>query len=276
MLREILVRDTHWWLFYLFSIVFLLLVVEAGYRLGAWRRSRVHPEQKSQTGTVLAALLALLGFLLAISFGIAADRFRERKALVLEEANAIGTAFLRADLLPEPARSRVRRQLRDYVDLRIHSVRSGDLSALRIGLAESEAYHRELWALAVEAADGHPRSIPVGLFVDALNRLIDLHESRVTVGLHYHIPPSLVWTLYLVAFLSMGTLGIHFGLSGTRSIVATIALVTAVAAVLLLIVDLDQPIQRLFSVGQDPLVDVLRTLDRSLGGPALPGGPDSP
>jgi hypothetical protein len=64
----------------------------------------------------------------------------------------------------------------------------------------------------------------LGLYVASLNEVIDLHEDRVTVGLHYHLPPILLWALVLVAFLSMGMLGIHFGLSGTRNLPATVAL----------------------------------------------------
>lgn len=252
--------DARWWLFYVLTIVLFVAVVEIGYRFGRWRRRRVDPEQKAQTGTVLAALLGLLGFLLAISFSIAADRFGERKALVLREANAIGTTFLRADFLPEPKSAEVRRLLREYVDLRLRFVMVGDIG-LDEALERSGAYHRELWSIADAAADATPRSVPVGLFIDTLNEVIDLHEERVTIGLRYRIPPSLLYTLYLLALVSMGTMGLHFGLSGTRSIPSTVALVISFTAILLLIIDLDSPVQRLFEVSQDPLAGTLKTID---------------
>ncbi len=262
MIRQFWIAESYWWLFYVGTIVLFLLVVEIGYRFGKWRKSKTDPEQKSQAGTVLAALLALLGFLLAISFGIAADRFGERKALVLQEANAIGTTFLRTDFLPEPQRSEARRLLHEYTEARIEYVQENDLSKLDEGLEQSAESHRELWALADAIAEQRPRSVPVGLFVDSLNEVIDLHQERVTVGLRYRIPASLLWTLYLVAVLSMGTMGLHFGLSGTRSFASTVALVISFAAVLLLIVDLDSPKQRLFQVPQDPLVDTLESMDQ--------------
>jgi hypothetical protein len=274
MLNEILQNETHWWLFYLVTIVLFVLTVEVGYWLGRWRSKKVDPEQKSQTGTVLAALLALLGFLLAVSFGLAADRFGQRKALVLQEANAVGTTFLRADFLDEPQRATVRRLLRDYVAERIEYVQGREMSELGEGLALAEQSHRDLWSQADVAVDQQPRSPHIALFVDSLNEVIDLHEERVTVGLHYRIPPSLLWTLYLVAFLSMGTMGVHFGLSGTRNMWATVALVVSFAAVLLLIVDLDQPNQRLFDVSQSPLSDTLSTIDAALEyEPPRGGGP---
>ncbi len=274
MLNEILASETHWWLFYLATIVLFVLTVEAGYWIGRWRGKKVDPEQKSQTGTVLAALLALLGFLLAVSFGLAADRFGERKALVLQEANAVGTTFLRAEFLEEPQRTTVRQLLRDYVAERIEYVQGRQMGELGEGLERAEQAHRELWSQADVAVVLQPRSPHVSLFVDSLNEVIDLHQERVTVGLHYRIPPSLLWTLYLVAFLSMGTMGIHFGLSGTRNMWATVALVVSFAAVLLLIVDLDQPNQRLFEVSQSPLVDTLSTIDEALEyEPPRGGGP---
>ena len=96
----------------------------------------------------------------------------------------------------------------------------------------------------------------------------------MTVALRYRIPPSLMWTLYLVALLSMVTMGVHFGLSGTRNLTSTVALVVSFAAVLLLIVDLDSPDQRLFEVTQEPLVETLRTIDTSLEKqPPRGGGP---
>lgn len=261
MIREFWTAESYWWLFYVGTIMLFLLVVEAGYRFGKRRKNKADPEQKSQAGTVLAALLALLGFLLAISFGIAADRFGERKALVLAEANAIGTTYLRTEFLPEPQRSQARRLLHDYTATRLEYVQKGDLNKLSEGLEQSAESHRELWALADTVAAQRPRSVPVGLFITSLNEVIDLHQERITVGLRYRIPASLLWTLYLVAVLSMGTMGLHFGLSGTRSFSSTVALVVSFAAVLLLIVDLDSPTQRLFKVPQDPLVDTLGSMD---------------
>src|SRR5690554_3390052 len=127
MITTILASDTHWWLFFGGTILFFLLMVEAGFWFGRWRSKRADPEQKSQTGAVLGALLALLGFLLAVSFGITADRFAQRKALVLEEANAIGTAFLRTDFLPEPQAEISKKLFAEYVVTILLATESGEL-----------------------------------------------------------------------------------------------------------------------------------------------------
>lgn len=269
MIDEILSSEVHWWVFFVGTIVFFLLMVEGGYWIGRWRRERADPEQKSQTGMVLTALLALLGFFRAISFGIAADRFGQRKALVLQEANDIGTTFLRTDFLPQPQADSSKRLLEEYVGLRVLPVENSDLED---AIRKSVMIQNKLWREADLAAAAHPRSVPVGLYIDALNDVIDRHEERVTVGLHYRIPPSLIWTLYLVALLSMVVMGLNFGLAGTRNLIASAALVMAFAAVLLLIVDLDQVRQHLFTVTQSPMTDTQASIKESMSSAAAVGG----
>ena len=269
MIDRILSSETHWWFFFTGTLVLFLLIVEGGYRVGRWRREHTDPEQKSQTGAILAALLALLGFLLAISFGIAADRFAERKALVLQEANDIGTTFLRTNFLPDAQNDTSKRLLASYVDTRLRPLQTNDVDE---AIRDSVALQNQLWEQATIAASTHPRSVPVGLYIDSLNDLIDRHEERVTVGLHYRIPPSLIWTLYLVALLSMLVMGLNFGLAGTRNKLASVALVVAFAAVLLLIVDLDQVHQRLFTVSQSPLEDTQASIQSSMAEAEPVGG----
>ncbi|HKJ89185.1 MAG TPA: hypothetical protein VKA48_11850 [Gammaproteobacteria bacterium] len=261
MIDDLLAAEAYWWVFYGGTVLVFLLMVEVGFLLGRWRKDKLDPEVKSQAGTALAAILGLLGFLLAISFGIAENRFMMRKQLVLQEANSIGTTFLRTGFLTGSDRDKARRLLAEYVDVRLKAVRT---RRIREGLKRSSEIQNQLWKIADAAAAQRPRAVTVGLFIDSLNQTIDLNEERVTVGLRYRVPPSLLWTLYLVAFLSMGVLGFHFGLGGTRNFLAASALVVAFAAVMLLIVDLDQPRQHLFTVSQGPLVDTQQFIHKSL------------
>jgi hypothetical protein len=258
MVDDLLALESAWPLFYGGTVVAFLLTVEVGFRVGRRRAARAHPEEKAQTGTVLAALLGLLGFLLAITFGIAESRFTERKHLVLGEANAIGTTWLRAGFLGAPHGPAARALLREYVDVRLEASRPGRFEA---ALARTEAIHRALWTHAEAVAAEAPRSVPLGLFVQSLNDVIDLHEERLTVALRYRIPPVMMTTLYVLAFLSMGTLGYGAGLSGPRNLVVTTVLVASFSAVLLLIVDLDRPQQRLFHVNQEALEDTRESMD---------------
>src|SRR5215204_3825615 len=101
-----------------------LLIFEAGYRIGRWWQEKTPEETEGPTDMLVGSLLALLAFLLAVTMGMASDRFDARRAVVLDEANAIGTTYLRAGYLPEPASSEIRELLREYVPLRITVTKS--------------------------------------------------------------------------------------------------------------------------------------------------------
>src|SRR5215469_7511459 len=114
-----------WGLFVVILLV-VLLSVEFGYRLGKYRRSRSEQEKEAPVGTMVGATLGLLAFILAFTFGLAAARFDARRQLLLDEANAIGTTYLRAGMLPERGEE-IRGLLRDYVRTRLEAVQSGKL-----------------------------------------------------------------------------------------------------------------------------------------------------
>jgi hypothetical protein len=148
------------WGVFLATVAVVLLAVEGGFRLGQYRRRRSEQEDRPPVGEMVAATLALLAFLLAFTFGLAAARFDVRRGLVIEEANAIGTTSLRAGLLPEPHRSDVRSLLREYLDVRVEAVQPGKLSR---SIGRSEELHARLWAQAVAVGEKNPGSI-VGVF----------------------------------------------------------------------------------------------------------------
>jgi hypothetical protein len=263
MLRELLVSNVGWWAFIVGLVVVSAAAVEVGFRIGRRRLRQADGEvDGSRAGTVLGALLALLGFLLAITFSITEHRFEQRKALVLQEANAIGTTALRADFLPAPHDERVEQWLLRYIDLRLELAR--DKYTIETARTRSDALQRRIWSAATTAAENNPRSVPIGLFIESFNETIDLQAERLTIGTRYHLPPSLVWTLLFVAMLAMVSLGYYFGLGGERNWQSAGAVVLAFTVVIILIVDLDQPTQRLFAVSQAPLVDSLESIEAQL------------
>src|SRR6266705_700159 len=109
------------------TVVVVLLSIEGGYRLGRYRRRRSEDEKEAPVGAIVGATLALLGFVLAFTFGLAASRFDARRQIVVEEANAIGTTYLRAGLLPDGRGVKIRKMLTEYVDARLEVVESGDV-----------------------------------------------------------------------------------------------------------------------------------------------------
>jgi hypothetical protein len=176
------------WGLFMATLLLVLLSVEGGYRLGKYRRSRSEEEKEAPVGAMAGATLGLLAFMLAFTFGLAAARFDTRRQLLLDEANAIGTTYLRAGMLPD-RRENIRALLRDYVDARLEAVRSGNVTE---GIRRSEHLQGQLWAQAVALGENNPTSIVVGLFVQSLNEVIDLHAKRVTAGLRNRIP-GVIW-----------------------------------------------------------------------------------
>src|SRR5262249_52033807 len=147
-------------------------------------------EKESPVGAMVGSILGLLAFLLAFTFGLAASRFDTRRQTVLEEANAIGTTYLRARLLPEPQRSTLENLLREYVDVRIRGVLENKLAE---AAKRSEELQESLWSEAVKAAnskDSNP--IMTSLFIQSLNETIDVHAKRVLVSVRSRIPIS-IW-----------------------------------------------------------------------------------
>src|SRR5499427_234324 len=132
------------WELFIVILLVVLLSVECGYRLGKYRRSRSEKEKEAPVGTMVGATLGLLALILAFTFGLAAARFDTRRQVLLDEANAIGTTYLRAGMLPDKG-EQIRTLLRDYVGTRIEAVRSNKITE---GIGRSENIQNELWAQA--------------------------------------------------------------------------------------------------------------------------------
>jgi len=252
----------------LYAATALLLMASAvlGTVLGRFiNRDVPEADRKPVGGGITGAVLGLLAFMLAFTFGAAGSRFAERKQLVVEESNAIGTAYLRTQLVEDPYGAAIRAQLRHYVDNRLEVVSvSGHRDDQRLSqiLADVNATHAQMWSQVVELAKRHPDSDLVGLLASAVNSVIDLHATRVAVGLYNRIPASIWVTIYFIAIVATALTGYDSGLSSSRSTLAslsTLAMVMTFCAVVLLIIDLDRPAQTMFSVDQQTMIDLQRS-----------------
>lgn len=230
-----------------------LLVFEIGYRLGTWWQRRTTDHKEGPTGILVGSLLALLGFLLAVTMGMASDRFDTRRQLVLQEANSIGTTYLRAGYLPEPYASDSRALLRAYVPYR---VTVADRQAFLENQAKSVAILKELWAKAEELVRAYPGADAYGLYVESLNETIDLQNSRQVAIIYARVPETVLLLLFLGEILTMGVVGYSAGLAGSRPMLTAVVLVIVLGAVLTLLVDLDRPRDGLLLVSQQPLIDL--------------------
>lgn len=239
--------------------ILLLAVTELGFRFGLRVYRAKDEARKGQVSVVLAAILGLLGLLLAFTYAMAADRFESRRALVLADANAIGTTFLRASLLPDVHRQAVERLLRRYVDTRLdfHAA-AGDKARQSAALHTAEEIQRELWSHAVMASKSAPTPLTVS-FINALNETIDLNATRL-YAFRTHVP-GLVWLLVLsVAACGCSAGGYGAGASGVRGAFTSLMLPLLIAVVITLIADLDRSYGSWIGIQQQPLLDLKRDL----------------
>jgi hypothetical protein len=247
-----LIAQVPLWALYLITVGIVLLTMELGWRLGNYRHKHAEGEKNAPISAAVGATLGLLAFLLAFTFGMAATRYDARKQAVLQEANAIGTTYLRTDFLSPTSRLGARSLLREYAALR-----SGGMASIMSieGMAKSAEIQDKLWAIADQEVS-QKDSVSIGLFVETLNEMIDLDEVRIT-ALRNRIPDTIWLMLYGVAIFSMVALGYEFGLTGTRSWAVTILMVIAFTTVILLIADLDRSQSGLLQISQQPLQDLL-------------------
>ncbi len=241
-------------------ITLALVTSEFGFRLGRWWQQRSPVKKDSPSDMLLGSVLAMLAFLLAVTMGMASDRFDARRGLVRDEANAIGTTFLRAGYLPAPYEKDIQNLLREYVPLRIES---RDQAQLEADYARSKTIHDQLWtqatALVREVPDTHVKA----LFIESLNQLIDLHTMRVTARVYSRVPESVILVLIVGAVLTMGVVGYSAGLATRRGMLGVVVLIVALGTVLTLVIDLDRPREGFLQVSQQPLID----LHQELGNP---------
>jgi len=231
----------------------LLVALELGFRLG--RRSVQAREAPSggQVGAIQGAILGLLGLLLGFSFAGAAGRFLERQDLILQEANAIGTAFMRAEMLDEPHRGQLRGALADYVRHRVEvssTLRFGLTAGMRAQIGE---FHKQIWKAASEGASSKPATMEVVL--PPVNQVIDLHSCRLAAG-RKHLPSPVMVLLVACSALAMSVIGYSCGLANRRYLTMTVPLAMLIAAALWTTIDLDYPRAGLIQLNDAPLKEL--------------------
>jgi hypothetical protein len=201
---------------------------------------------------LVGSLLALMAFVLAVTMGMAADRFDARRGLVLQEANAIGKAYLQADYLPQPQADDMRELLREYLPLRIVE----DGTDVQASIRASMALHEEMWAITAQVAQsGHSPDL-VSSFGESITELVSLNQTRIVAGLYARVPETVMLLLLLGSALALGMVGYNGGLTRHRSVLSAVVMIAALGAVTTLVVDLDRPQEGLINVSQRALQDV--------------------
>lgn len=253
------------WAIFLITLFLVLVVIEFGYRRGRTeaRRSAVSGEQEKEApvGAMVGAALGLLALLLAFTFGMAADAFHGRKVALLDETNAIRTAYLRASLTPEPHASEVRALLRTYVEAELQ------WTGLQVGAAVRPAQQLldEMWVHAAAVASNDSSDV-TALFIESIDAIGSAHAERVLVRERSRIP-SLFWVvLYAMTGLTLSAMGYHSGVAGTKRSPVTVSVAVTFTLVIVLIADLDRPGEGWVNVSQEPMLELRSAMNPGGGG----------
>ncbi|HQR45081.1 MAG TPA: DUF4239 domain-containing protein [Thermoanaerobaculia bacterium] len=230
--------------FLTFAITFgaMLAFIAAGRRFGRRALAGEEATRPAGLGTVETVAFALLGLLLAFTFSGAAQRLDTRRAQIVEEANDVGTAWLRLDLLPASAQPRLREAFRRYVDARLahfRGVAEADFPAARAAWDRSAALQNEIWADAVTACREAPPQASIVL-LPALNAMFDITTTRAAArDMH---PPKVVFVvLFAIALVCALLVGYEMGASPTQSPVHIWAYAAILAFTLYVILDFEYP-----------------------------------
>ncbi len=246
----------------LFIVVLLFIAIvllnEVGFRIGKYVQAKTDDEVKSLTGSIQASILGLLALLLGFTFSMSMQRFDNRSMALIDEANAISTALLRVQLLPESYQPKANALLQDYIQLRV------DIGKLDLTKVEERTdYTRkitllqnELWRLAIAATESPEGRSLSGSFVDSLNELIDKQSKRNALQ-QMQVPEIVLLLLFLVFISSGGIMGYSAGLSGKRIFVPIVLVSLLITLIVFIIIDLDRPKRGLIQVNQQVMVDLL-------------------
>ena len=228
----------------------IMMLLEIGRRIGNHRLTQDAKGARIGTGTVEGAVFALIGLLIAFTFSGAAARFDDRRALIVQETNAIGTAYLRLDLLPADAQPALRELFRRYLDSRLEVYRKlPDIEAARAELARSTQLQNTIWTQAIAAGrqEGAPPAATM-LLLPALNEMIDITTTR-TMASQIH-PPLIIYGL-LFGLALAGALLAGYGMAGvrTRNWLHMITFAAVMGLAVYVIIDIEYPRLGLIQVG---------------------------
>lgn len=251
------------WAFATALLLGVLVMVEAGRRIRAWQAARSAGAIGSGFGAVEGAVFALMGRLVAFTFSGAVSRLDARRALIVQESNDVGTAYLRLDLLPEEAQPPLREKFRRYVDARLATYQLIDQEAKALEMHErATALQLEIWQDAVAATRGPEQAQARMLLLPALNAMIDVTTARVA-AMQTHTPPVIFALLGVLVLSSSLLAGYGMAAEASRSWLHVVGFALLLSLSVFVILDLEYPRQGLFRL--DDFDRHLRNARASMG-----------
>jgi hypothetical protein len=244
------------------GVILFIGMAAAGW-LGSWlrkRRDRTHPKpegskdkEDSQEGLIVSAVMGLLALLVGFTFSLSLDRFDNRRVGVLDEANAIGTTYLRTQMVDAPYRARISQLLSDYTDNRLALSQEKVGSRAEALMTRNDQLVTQLWT-ATRAAWPTMKGLDFSsAYLDSMNHMIDMDATR-RAARRAHVPAEVFLLLFIYQFVAAGVLG--YVLVGARGRQSGAFLFSLFGLSLLLVIDLDRPVDGGVTVSQQPMLDV--------------------
>ncbi len=237
-------------------VIFLLLILATGigYKVGKRQGKRASSAEKLEktAGTIAGAMLALFGFILAISLSMADSHFEARRKLVLDEANAIGTGRLRALTIGGEHGTEIVRLLNDYARVRMDFFAAGEDSVrLKSVYQKTSDLQQRIWNHASAIGRNAPTPISA-ILLSSLNEMFDLASTR-RWAFEVRVPSYVINLLLLFGLLAMGMMGYYFGICGVHHPILSALLFVAFTIAILLVIDLNKPRGGYIQPEQSPL-----------------------
>src|SRR5208283_1153139 len=243
----------------------LVAVVEIGFWTKGKTKAGPNSIQTADIALILGAVLTLLALLLGFTYAMSEGRFEARRKLVIDEANAIGTTYLRAKTLPEPRSSEIQGLLRQYAALRVEIAgrMEDDPEKIREMDTRTKQLQSMLWSHAAALARGNPNPV-ISTFLVPLNEMIDLHTKRLA-AFRNRVPFPIYVVLLIVSTVALCLIGYYLGSHRQGALLVTALLAFLVASVMWLIMDLDQPVRGAIRTSQQSLIDLNQDLSQESG-----------
>jgi hypothetical protein len=238
-------------------VVGVVAAHEIGFRLGSVISSDDEPFDR-QIGLVRTITAALVAFLIGFAFSGAASRFIDRQDIIVKEANALGTAYLRADTIIEPHRSDLKAALKEYTADRVALLSREGRDQIAPLLAKVSGLHKKMWRSAINATEDNAPLMAIVL--PPINEVIDLHSTHLAMA-RRHLPIPIMTVLFGAAAVGVGIIGFGNGRIGRRFSVLDAVYGVVLAAALWMTIDLDYPGIGVIRPSNLPIVETLATMN---------------
>jgi hypothetical protein len=223
------------------AIIFLLLILFnwLGYKLRRYLEEK-KPEAIDEQQTITNSLLGLMALLLAFSFSLAASKFDNRKKLIIEESNDIGTAVLRAELFPDSTAHLLKSQFKSYIQYRVDYYNAGtDANTIKAALDSSQLAINKIWKLLMQSSKDKEQFLACQLMIPAVNDVMDIVTTRENARTS-KVPPLILWMLLLLSLTSAFITGYN-GKEKKRNHIMVIGFALMTSLTLYLVMELDHP-----------------------------------